>query len=121
MRRTTAAIRSELDARDGALLWRYTRQDGIDEGGEGAFLACSFWLVEQLARSGDPEGAAEVFERACAVANDVGLFAEQVDPGSGELLGNYPQAFSHLALIAAAVNIERQRHHTLGPRARALG
>jgi GH15 family glucan-1,4-alpha-glucosidase len=109
MRRTTAAIRSELDARDGALLWRYTRQDGIDEEGEGAFLACSFWLVEQLARSGDPDGAAEVFERACTVGNDVGLFAEEVDPGSGELLGNFPQALTHLAHVSAAIALAESR------------
>jgi GH15 family glucan-1,4-alpha-glucosidase len=103
MRRTTEAIRRELDAGDGALLWRYTRADGIDEQGEGAFLACSFWLVEQLARGGDADGAAEVFERACTVANDVGLFAEEVDPGSGALLGNFPQALTHLAHVSAAI------------------
>jgi GH15 family glucan-1,4-alpha-glucosidase len=101
MTRTVAAVRGELDAGDG-LLYRYRRDDGL-EGDEGAFLCCSFWLVECLARSGQHAEAREVFDRALARANDLGLLAEEVDPGSGQLLGNFPQALTHLSHIDAAV------------------
>jgi GH15 family glucan-1,4-alpha-glucosidase len=105
MLRTVAAIRQELGAGDG-LLYRYRREDGL-EGGEGAFLCCSFWLVECLALGGDPEGAREVFDAANARANDVGLLSEEVDPSTGELLGNFPQALTHLAQIDAAHALRR--------------
>jgi len=101
MRRTVAAIREELDAGDG-LLYRYRRDDGLD-GQEGAFLCCSFWLAECLARAGDLGEARAVFDHAVARGNDLGLFAEEIDPGTGELLGNYPQGLTHLAHIDAAV------------------
>jgi GH15 family glucan-1,4-alpha-glucosidase len=101
MLRTVAAIREELDAGD-ALLYRYKRDDGV-EGEEGAFLACSFWLVECLARGGELAEARSVFDKAIARANDVGLMSEQTDPKSGELLGNFPQGLTHLAHISAAV------------------
>ena len=104
MLRTVAAIREELDAGDG-LLYRYRRDDGLD-GREGAFLCCSFWLVECLARSGDLEGARAVFDAANGHANDLGLMSEEVDPASGELLGNFPQALTHLAQIDAAVALQ---------------
>jgi GH15 family glucan-1,4-alpha-glucosidase len=108
MLRTVAAIREALDAGDG-LLYRYRRDDGV-EGEEGAFLACSFWLVECLARAGELEEARSVFDKAIARANDVGLMAEQADPKSGELLGNFPQGLTHLAHISAAVALaEAQR------------
>jgi GH15 family glucan-1,4-alpha-glucosidase len=101
MVRTVAAIREELDAGDG-LLYRYTRDDGL-AGKEGAFLCCSFWLVECLAWSGDLDEARTVFDRTMAKANDLGLFSEELDPRSGELLGNFPQGLTHLAHIDAAV------------------
>jgi GH15 family glucan-1,4-alpha-glucosidase len=101
MVRTIAAIREELDAGDG-LLYRYTRDDGLP-GKEGAFLCCSFWLVECLARMGDLEEARTVFDKAMATANDLGTFSEELDPRSGELLGNFPQGLTHLAHIDAAV------------------
>ncbi len=101
MVRTVNAIREELGAGDG-LLYRYRRDDGLP-GEEGAFLCCSFWLVECLARSGDVNGARSVFDATMARANDVGLFSEELDPRSGELLGNYPQGLTHLAHIDAAV------------------
>ncbi len=101
MVRTVAAVRDELDAGDG-LIYRYRRDDGL-EGDEGAFLCCSFWLAECLARAGDPDDAREIFDQAVARSNDLGLFSEEVDPGTGELLGNFPQGLTHLAHIDAAV------------------
>jgi GH15 family glucan-1,4-alpha-glucosidase len=101
MLRTIAALREELDAGEG-LLYRYRRDDGV-EGEEGAFLACSFWLVECLARAGELAEARSIFDKAIARANDVGLMAEQADPRSSELLGNFPQGLTHLAHISAAV------------------
>ncbi len=101
MLRTADAIREELDAGDG-LLYRYRRDDGLP-GREGAFLSCSFWLVECLTRGGRPQDAREVFDKAIARANHLGLFSEEVDPKTGELLGNFPQGLTHLAHISAAV------------------
>jgi len=79
--------------------------DGLD-GDEGGFLICSFWLAECLARGGEEEKGRELFERLVSHCNDVGLLAEEVDPSSGELLGNFPQAFSHLGLIQAAIALD---------------
>ena len=107
LRATVRAIRRELGK--GALLHRYTGEDGLS-GSEGVFLACSFWLADALARLGHLEEAAETMEALLTLANDVGLYAEEVEPGSGEFLGNFPQALVHLALINAAGSIsERQR------------
>jgi GH15 family glucan-1,4-alpha-glucosidase len=72
---------------------------------EGVFLLCSFWLVEVLAMQGRHDEARALFERVLTVGNDVGLFAEEADPASGELLGNFPQAFTHLGLISAAMRL----------------
>ncbi|HEX9040829.1 MAG TPA: glycoside hydrolase family 15 protein [Trebonia sp.] len=96
---TIDAIRGELA--DGALLYRYTgsRQQ------EGAFLACSFWLADALALAGRPGEARRVFTETAARASDLGLLSEEVDPASGELLGNVPQALSHLALLMAACEL----------------
>jgi len=82
--------------------------DGMDGvgGDEGAFLICSFWLVECLARGGEEKRARELFERLISHCNDLGLLSEEVDPESGELLGNFPQAFSHLGLIQAAIALD---------------
>ena len=99
MLRTADAVREELAAGD--FLYRY-RQDDELPGQEGAFLACSFWLAECYARQGRLEDAREVFDRALGAAGPLGLFSEQVDPDSGELLGNYPQALTHLSHVAAA-------------------
>jgi GH15 family glucan-1,4-alpha-glucosidase len=100
MLRTIAAIREDLGAGDG-LLYRYRRKDGLP-GREGAFLCCSFWLVECLARTGEIEDARELFAQIVGRANDVALFSEELDPASGHLLGNFPQALTHLAHIDAA-------------------
>jgi GH15 family glucan-1,4-alpha-glucosidase len=101
MLRTVAAVREELDA-GGGLLYRYRRDDGL-EGEEGAFLCCSFWLAECLAQAGEVNEARSVFDQAVARGNDLGLFSEEIDPRSGELLGNFPQGLTHLAHIDAAV------------------
>ncbi|MBV8162118.1 MAG: glycoside hydrolase family 15 protein [Acidimicrobiia bacterium] len=98
---TTDAVRRELDV-GGGLLRRYKGEDSL-EGEEGMFLACSFWLVECLAHQGRTDEAREVFERAAGTANDVGLFAEEVDVKDGSLLGNFPQGISHFSHVAAAV------------------
>jgi GH15 family glucan-1,4-alpha-glucosidase len=100
MLRTVDALRRELEV-DGLLL-RYRTADGL-EGTEGAFVACTFWLAECLARQGRTAEARAAFARASATANDLGLFAEEYDPATGTLLGNYPQALTHLSHIAAAV------------------
>jgi GH15 family glucan-1,4-alpha-glucosidase len=86
---------------DRGLVYRYRSDDSL-EGEEGTFLLCTFWLAQALARAGQPARARTVFERAAAFVNDVGLLAEEVDPVSGELLGNFPQAFSHIGLVNAA-------------------
>ena len=99
LRRTIDRIRSELAV--GPLVYRYRADDGL-AGTEGAFVPCSFWLVEALARTGRRDEALEVFQGAAAVANDVGLLPEEVDAESGEALGNFPQGLSHIALVKAA-------------------
>jgi pentatricopeptide repeat protein len=101
MLRTADAVQDELE-KDG-LLQRYPPgSDGMD-GGEGSFCCCTFWLAECLARQGRFERAEKVFERALEAGNDLGIFSEEYDPGSGEMLGNFPQALTHLSLISAAI------------------
>jgi GH15 family glucan-1,4-alpha-glucosidase len=107
IRGTIAAIERELMA-DGFVL-RYDTErttDGLPPG-EGAFLACSFWLVDAYMLLGRHDDAKQLFERLLAVRNDLGLLSEEYDPTSGRQVGNFPQAFSHLALINTATNIER--------------
>jgi GH15 family glucan-1,4-alpha-glucosidase len=100
VRATVDAIAERLSDRLG-LIYRYRTPDGL-EGKEGSFLLCTFWLAHALALCGEVERAREVFGRAMAFANDVGLLAEEVDGATGELLGNFPQAFSHVGLVNAA-------------------
>jgi GH15 family glucan-1,4-alpha-glucosidase len=100
MVRTVEAIRQGLDA--GGLILRYRTEDGLP-GTEGVFLACSFWLAECLARQGRYQEAKEIFDRVVSCANDVGLFPEQYDRGAGKMLGNFPQALTHLSHISAAL------------------
>jgi GH15 family glucan-1,4-alpha-glucosidase len=104
-RATADRIADELSA-DG-FVYRYIA-DGVDglSGEEATFAICSFWLVECLARAGEAERARELFERLLGFRNDVGLLAEEIDPHSGELIGNFPQAFSHLGLIQAAIALD---------------
>src|SRR5262249_20854150 len=104
VRATVDRTRRELAA-DG-LVYRYRRQDGLP-GDEGAFVICSFWLVDNLAWRGDVDAARALFARISRYATDVGLFAAQIDPLGGAQMGNSPQAFSQVGLIGAALNLEK--------------
>ena len=105
-RRWLSTLRAiEKDLVEDSLVYRYKSDDGLS-GGEGTFGMCSFWYVECLARSGDLEQARYVFEKMLGYANHVGLYSEELGP-SGEHLGNFPQAFTHLGLISAAYNLNR--------------
>jgi alpha,alpha-trehalase len=105
-RATVERIADELSA-DG-FVYRYLT-DGVDglSGDEATFAICSFWLVECLARAGELERARELYERLLSFCNDLGLLAEEIDPHSGEMLGNFPQAFSHLGIILAAIALDQ--------------
>jgi GH15 family glucan-1,4-alpha-glucosidase len=83
------------------LVFRYRHPDGL-EGEEGAFSICTFWLAQALAMIGERERAERVFRRMLRHANHVGLYSEEIDPYTGEFLGNFPQAFTHIALINCA-------------------
>jgi GH15 family glucan-1,4-alpha-glucosidase len=104
---TVAAVQRRLSVN--GLLLRYDTgmlDDGLPPG-EGVFLACSFWLADNLVLQGRHAEAREMFERLLALRNDVGLLAEEYDPHAGRFLGNFPQAFSHVALVNTALNLTR--------------
>jgi GH15 family glucan-1,4-alpha-glucosidase len=109
MRSTIDAIADEL-TQDGLVL-RYRNEEGLNADGltgeEGTFVICSFWLVSALAQAGELERAEALFEKLVGYANDLGLLAEEIDTSSGEQLGNFPQAFSHIGLITAAWEIDK--------------
>jgi GH15 family glucan-1,4-alpha-glucosidase len=111
MRSTIDAIAEEL-TQDGLVL-RYLNEEGLNadglEGEEGTFVICTFWLASALAQAGEVERAEAIFERLVGYSNDLGLIAEEIDAASGELLGNFPQAFSHIGLINAAHDIDMAR------------
>lgn len=102
---TIEAVRSRLSDEHG-LIYRYRGDDGL-EGDEGAFLLCTFWLAEALAGAGKTTEAREVFDLAVSFRNDVDLLSEEVDRETGEMIGNFPQAFSHVGLINAAWAIKQ--------------
>jgi alpha,alpha-trehalase len=105
---TCKAVQERLGAGDG-LLYRYLPDESPDglPGKEGAFVLCSFWMVDNLAKQGRLDDAVELYESLCGRANHLGLLPEQIDPSSGEFLGNFPQAFSHVGLISSGVNLGR--------------
>jgi GH15 family glucan-1,4-alpha-glucosidase len=108
VRGTVAAIERGLTA-DGFVL-RYRADDGSGDGlppGEGAFLACSFWLADNYVLQGRTDEAEALFARLLALRTDLGLLAEEYDPRAGCLVGNFPQAFSHVALVGSALNLAR--------------
>src|SRR5436190_3565397 len=111
MRSTIEAIARDL-TEDGLVL-RYRNEEGVNADGlvgeEGTFVLCSFWLVSCLARAGEIDRAAALFDQVVGYASDLGLLAEEVDTHNGELLGNYPQAFSHIGLIVAASHLDKAR------------
>ncbi|MBA3598234.1 MAG: glycoside hydrolase family 15 protein [Methylibium sp.] len=100
---TVRCIAEQLSAH--GLVCRYRSEDGL-AGGEATFAICSFWMVDNLALQGRLDEARALFERIAAFSSDLGLLSEQIDPVSGELLGNYPQGFTHLALIQSALTID---------------
>jgi GH15 family glucan-1,4-alpha-glucosidase len=88
------------------LVLRYRTSSGVDglEGDEGSFIACSFWLVEALRNIGREREAHDMYKHLCSLRNDVGLFAEEYCPKTHRMLGNFPQAFSHIAQATTAMN-----------------
>jgi GH15 family glucan-1,4-alpha-glucosidase len=116
---TISATEERLTDEHG-LVYRYQSQDGLD-GKEGTFLLCTFWLAQALAKAGQASRARSVFERAAAFVNDVGLLSEEVDPVSGELLGNFPQALSHIGFVNAAWAIAETEQAVDAPAKDALG
>ena len=114
MHSTIDAIASDLT--ENGMVLRYHNTEGVNadglEGEEGTFVICTYWLVSCLAQAGEVERAEELFDRLTGYANDLGLLAEEVDTNANEgdnLLGNFPQAFSHIGLIKAAADIDQAR------------
>jgi GH15 family glucan-1,4-alpha-glucosidase len=115
---TIAAIERELVA--GGLVLRYstaTKVDGLPAG-EGAFLPCSFWLADCFLLTGRREEGRALFERLLSLSNDVGLFAEEYDPRAKRMLGNFPQALTHMALVNTARLLAMPEHEARGATAR---
>ena len=104
----------------GELVYRYRSRDGL-AAEDGTFLLCTFWPAQALAGAGQAARARTVFERAAAFVNDVGLLAEEVDPVSGDLLGNFPQAISHIGLANATWAISATELRQKSPAENALG
>ncbi|TQN31504.1 GH15 family glucan-1,4-alpha-glucosidase [Haloactinospora alba] len=110
---TIEAIREDLMVEGFVMRYRTDRDDTADQlpGNEGAFLACSFWMANALLSIGREQEARELFSRLLALRNDVGLLAEEFEPKDGRLVGNFPQAFSHVPLVTTALNLSHQDGH----------
>jgi GH15 family glucan-1,4-alpha-glucosidase len=117
MKSTIDAIAQRLTDERG-LVYRYVSNDGLT-GQEGTFLLCTFWLAQAQALAGDVDAATGTFERAVAAISDIGLLAEEVDPRNGEMIGNFPQAFSHVGLVNAAWAINEAQQRSAGASASA--
>ena len=113
MRATIEAIERELTSPQG-FVFRYKRDDDDDAGREGTFAICTFWLADNLIALGELQRARALFDKLRESANDLGLFSEETDPDTGEMLGNFPQAFTHLALINTAVQLHEAEEHQKG-------
>jgi GH15 family glucan-1,4-alpha-glucosidase len=107
VRATVIAIADELTVDDLVLRYRVNTTDDGLTGEEGTFTICSFWLVSALAETGQHARARRLCEKLLSFASPLGLYAEEIDPHSGRHLGNFPQAFTHLALINAAIHVIR--------------
>ncbi|MET9384234.1 glycoside hydrolase family 15 protein [Streptomyces sp. NPDC002928] len=107
---TATAVAERLSAGDG-LLYRYLHDESPDglAGDEGAFVLCSFWLVDNLAAQGRIDEAERLYASLCARASPLGLLSEQIDPSTGAFMGNFPQAFSHIGITASGVNLARAK------------
>jgi GH15 family glucan-1,4-alpha-glucosidase len=113
MAATATAVAERLSAGDG-LLYRYLHEESPDglSGDEGAFVLCSFWLADNLTAQGRIDEAEKVYDSLCARASPLGLLPEQIDPTTGEFMGNFPQAFSHIGIIAGGVGLARAKTGT---------
>ena len=124
MRSTVERISEQLTDEQG-LVYRYRSDDGL-AGSEGIFTICTFWLVDNLAMQGQVNEGRALFERLLSYGGQLGLYSEEIDSGSSMALGNYPQAFSHMALINSALNLQKaeehlaQREHQLEPALAAI-
>jgi GH15 family glucan-1,4-alpha-glucosidase len=107
IRNTVCAIQEELTEQGLVLRYRTEETDDGLDSGEGTFLICSFWLVSALSEIGEHDASRWLCERLLGYASPLGLYAEEVDPGTGRHLGNFPQAFTHLALINAVMHVIR--------------
>ena len=105
---TIRAIEQELTTDEG-FVYRYRGFDDGLAGTEGVFNICTFWLADNLILMGELDRAQAIFDKLLNSSNDLGLFSEEIDPQSGEMIGNFPQAFTHLALINTAVQLEKAK------------
>jgi GH15 family glucan-1,4-alpha-glucosidase len=108
VRATVLAIADELTEDDMVLRYRVEETDDGFSGEEGTFTICSFWLVSALTEIGEVDRARRLCEKLLSYASPLQLYAEEIDPGTGRHLGNFPQAFSHLALVNAVVHLIRE-------------